>query len=613
MAAEPRVRLERDVVVTMRDGARLFADVYLPLAEASQGSRFPTILLRTTYNKSVPEPNIAPQRFVDEGYAVVLQDVRGRYSSDGEFVHGVHEVDDGFDTLEWLAAQPWCDGQIGMTGISYLAAVQCAAALSGSPHLKSIFHVFGPADYYGSCFRMAGNAALSMVPTTYWFAAESKQAQADPVLAASLTEQWRNSEEWLGRLPLKKGLVPLSAEPSTERWLHEMLDHTDYGPWWKQVRLWEPHEYVDEYADIPGLYVGGWYDTYHEEAFYEMLEPVKRGPVHLLMGPWTHLHFHADLVPSEKGLGDVDFGPQAAFAADDFFALQLAWFDQSLKGKEPPTPRPPVRLFVMGGGDGRRTAAGKMNHGGRWRDEDAWPPNDARNTAFYLRDRWGLSPEPPTERTAPARYVFDPADPVPTIGGVQYFLNADWDPFVPYGAWDQRESKGTFACTTNLPLSSRRDVMVFQTPPLEEDVEVTGTPVAHLWVASSAVDTDFTAKLIDVYPPNADYPDGYAMNLCDGVLRMRYRNTYERQELMVPDTIYEIEILLYATSNLFKRGHAIRLDVSSSNFPAFDVNPNNGDEPLASTHRAVIAENAIYRDQEHPSHIRLPIVTRPAS
>jgi hypothetical protein len=204
--------------------------------------------------------------------------------------------------------------------------------------------------------------------------------------------------------------------------------------------------------------------------------------------------------------------------------------------------------------------------------------------------------------------VFDPSDPVPTIGGVHYFITPNRDTFVPYGAHDQRERKGAYACKTELPLSSRQDVIVFQTPPLEEDVEITGPLIAHLWVSSSAVDTDFTAKLIDVYPPNKDYPDGYAMNLADGVRRMRYRDSYTTPTLMEPGEIYEVEIKLYSTSNLFQRGHRIRVDISSSNFPAFDVNQNNGSSLTKRDKKPVVAENTIYHSPQHASHIRLPII-----
>jgi putative CocE/NonD family hydrolase len=601
----PSLMKKAEVGIVMRDGARLAADVYLP----DGVGKVPTILVRTSYDKSAPEPNIVPAWFVENGYAVVLQDVRGRYASDGEFFHGLSEVEDGYDTLEWIASQPWSDGKVGMTGISYLAAVQCAAACSGSPHLASMFHVFAPSDYYDCCHRQAGNAALYYIPITFMFAATSREAQADPVLAGRLQNDWWNVKDWLHRVPLKRGLSPLSSVPSNEWWLHEVMDHADYGEFWSRVVLWEPHEYLDVYADIPGLYVGGWYDMYHEETFFELLAPIKRGPIQLLIGPWTHLEFHSARVPSVKGLGDVDFGPAAKLTVEDYFALQLEWFDRTLKDDPQQNRREtPVRIFVMGGGDGHKTSEGKMYHGGQWRDEESWPPSRTEYRECYLHGDGSLRFDAPTTEVEPTTYVFDPSDPVPTIGGAHYFLTPDWDTFVPYGAHDQRERKDVFGCKTDLPLSSRHDVIVFQTAPLEDDVEVTGTPIAHLWVSSSAVDTDFTAKLIDVYPPNSDYPDGYAMNLSDGVRRMRYRDSYETPTLMEPGTVYEVAIKLYATSNLFKKGHRIRLDISSSNFPAFDVNQNNGGHPMRRNKKPVIAENTLYHDPQHPTHIRLPII-----
>jgi putative CocE/NonD family hydrolase len=597
-----------DCSIPMRDGARLAADVYLPPG-AGVDNEVPTILVRTSYDKSQPEPNIRPSVHVGQGFAVVLEDVRGRYASDGDFYHGIHEVEDGFDTLEWIAAQPWSNGKVGMVGISYLAAVQCSAACSGSPYLSSIMHVFAPTDYYESCHRQAGNAALYYVPIVFMFASTSRAAMSDPVLSKSLADAFENSRDWLDRVPLKRGLTPFAAVPGVEWWYHEVMEHSEYDEFWSKVVLWEPHEYVDQYADIPGLYVGGWYDTYREEQFFELLAPKKRGPINLLIGPWTHLHFHGHDVTTKKDRGDVDFGPSGELSLDDYFALQLEWFTRTLKeDPQASTDRKPVRIFVMGGGDGHKTGEGKMFHGGRWRDEDAWPLPRTEYQAGYLHSGGTLSFEAPAGDSPSTAYVFDPSDPVPTIGGVHYFIKPNRDTFVPYGAHDQRERKGAYGCKTELPLSSRHDVLVFQTPPLEEDVEITGTPIAHLWVSSSAVDTDFTAKLIDVYPPNEDYPDGYAMNLADGVRRMRYRDSYTTPTLMEPAKIYEVEIKLYATSNLFQRGHRIRVDISSSNFPAFDVNQNNGGSLTKRDKLPIVAENTIYHSPEHASYIRLPII-----
>jgi putative CocE/NonD family hydrolase len=582
--------LDVDVAIPMRDGVVLRADVHRPAA--STRGPVPTVLVRTTYDKSTPEPNVAPRTFVERGYAVVVQDVRGRYASDGEFYHGVDEVDDGYDTLAWIAAQPWSNGRVGMTGISYLAAVQCAAACSGSPHLASIFHIFAPSDYYDCGHRQGGNQALYMVPITFMFAATTPEVRADPELSERLTAAFHDSQAWLDRLPLEPGANPLAAAPAIERWLLDILGNADYGPFWTRVPLWEPHEHVERYADVPGCYVGGWYDMYHEESFFELLAPVKRGPIRLVMGPWTHLLFRLD---SSGTAGDVDFGEEARFDVDDLIDLQLGWFDETLG--DGPVAGPPVRIFVMGGGDGRRTADGKMRHGGRWRDEQEWPLARAVERSYFLQPGGGLGDAPATADAAPTSYTFDPAHPAPTIGGVHYFLRSTnpWELFVPYGPHDQREHPGAPACSGDGPLAAREDIQVFESEPLAADLEVTGRPVAELWVSSSAVDTDVTARLIDVYPPNEDYPAGYAMNLADGVVRMRYRDSRTDAELMTPGTVYRVEIPLYATSNVFQQDHRIRLDVSSSSFPAYDVNPN-------------VAVNSIHHDAVHASRLRLPVV-----
>jgi putative CocE/NonD family hydrolase len=262
-----------------------------------------------------------------------------------------------------------------------------------------------------------------------------------------------------------------------------------------------------------------------------------------------------------------------------------------------------VRIFVMGGGDGRKTYDGRLNHGGAWRDEAEWPLARTQYTAYYLHADGTLGPTPPAADDPPSGYSFDPRDPVPTIGGN---ISVGFE-LLPNGGYDQRGAPMFYGCTDTLPLAARPDVLVFQTPPLEQNVEVTGPLAVKLWASSSAVDTDFTAKLIDVYPPNPDYPDGYALNLSDSIIRARYRKDRTRPEFLTPGDVAEFEIVLYPTSNLFARGHRIRLDISSSNFPRFDVNPNTG-EPLGQHRRVEVAQQTIYHDATHPSHIVLPVI-----
>ena len=604
----------------MRDGVSLSADLYVParVGKPADG-KFPTILFRTLFDKEDAGRSIDTDLFVKRGYAVVLQDCRGRYKSEGSWHHGINEVNDGFDTIEWIAKQPWSDGRVGMTGTSYQAAVQNAAAMSGTPHLVSLFHVKSPTDYYQDVDRGGGACRMSFSMITFYFATSSPEALRDPVLMKSFEDAYEKTPEWLARWPFKKGLTPLSKVPNLETWLLDRIEHTDYDEWWKSVRLWQSVEHLDEFADISGYYVGGWYDVCAESKWYAPLAKRLSKPIKMLMGPWTHMDF-------ERHSGDVDFGPDAEITHERYMELQLGWFDQTLKGRDTGIlAQPPVRIFVMGGGSGRKTPEGRLDHGGRWRYENEWPLARTKDTKYHLRSGSGLSTDAPGSDEAPETYLYDPMNPVPTIGGTSFFAQSGRGfpeeassssrfrsasrSFVPIGPHDQRERPDVFGCKTNLPLSSRPDVLVFQTTPLTGDVEVTGSPTVKLWGSSTAVDTDFTAKLIDVNPPNRDYPDGYAMNLVDYIIRGHYRNGFEKVELMKPGEAYEFTIPLPATSNLFTRGHSIRLDISSSNYPEFDPNPNTGDRYVIGGN-TVVARNTVYHGGAHPSYILLPIIPK---
>ena len=610
------VMVERDVVITMRDGAKLMADIYRPARDGKPvEDEFPIILVRTLYDKDDVERFIDAEAAARRGYAVVVQDVRGRFNSDGNFYHGIYEAEDGYDTIEWAAEQGWCNGKIGMTGRSYLAALQSAAAVLNPPHLTSLFHVKAPSSYYKNGFRHGGALLLYTMCAVFKNAGNSKEALADAVFARALTEAWTNAPEWLTRMPLKPGLTPVSLAPSYERWLFDVLGHVDYDDYWKDVPLWEPELSFDEYADACGFYVGGWYDMYREDTFYTGLSGRKSKPLKLLMGPWTHFDFGSSS-------GEVDFGPDAVIDAQEYNDLQLSWFDQTLKGEHSGIlDEAPVKIFVMGGGDGRRNQAGRLNHGGKWRLENEWPLTRTQYTKYYLHSGGRLGTLLPDQESAASFFTYDPKGPVPSIGGTRFFLSlvpgefqknpppSRWKLFVPYGAFDQRERTDFFACKTNLPLSSRQDVLVFVTEPLEADLEVTGPISVKLSISSSVVDTDFTAKLIDVYPSNPDYPNGFSMNLTESILRVRYRNGFESPELMKPGEIYEITIELPAVSNLFVKGHQIRLDISSSSYPNYDLNPNTGD-PYLQGGRCVVAENTVHHDAARPSHILLPVIPR---
>jgi putative CocE/NonD family hydrolase len=410
-------------------------------------------------------------------------------------------------------------------------------------------------------------------------------------------------------MPWKAGHTPLSLIPGYEAYVLDQWRHGHFDGYWKQVGIYAEGSY-DRYADAAMVHMSGWYDAYSRSTTdnYVALSKRKTGPIRLIMGPWTHG------ARSTTYSGDVESGPGSTLDAlghGDLDAQRLAWFDRHLKGSSKSDPDPPVRIFVMGGGldgkgVGRKTPEGRLMHGGRWRAESAWPIADAKLLAYHLHADGQLSVAAPAAAVEPLSYDFDPSRPVPSIGGTI----TSGEPLMRGGGFDQREGPTVYGSRQPyLPLEARPDVLVFQTPPLTEDVEVTGAIEANLWIASDGPDTDFTIKLIDVYPPSEDYPEGYALNLTDGILRCRYRDSWEAPAMMTPGQSYRIKVAAFPTSNLFKAGHRIRLDVSSSNFPHFDVNPNTGDpEGMGLTRR--VARNTVFVDAGRPSHVVLPVIPR---
>jgi putative CocE/NonD family hydrolase len=605
--------LHSDVMVRMRDGVRLATDIYVP----TRAGRFPVILERTPYDKTAPSrsertpSNPRPMSrakvadfFVRRGYVVAYQDVRGRYKSEGAFVKYLSDGYDGYDTCAWILKQPWCDGHVGTMGLSYAAHTQGALGSAGAPGVAAMFLDSGGfSNAYQGGIRQGGAFELKQATWAYNNALESPEIARDPAKLGAMKAI--DIRDWFRRMPWRRGASPVSLAPEYEDYLFEQWEHGVFDDYWKQLGIYAQGFY-DPFVDAAMVHMSSWYDAYARTATdnYVGLSTRKRGPVHLIIGPWTH---------GDRQLtyaGDVDFGPTATVdgnLAPDFLTLRLRWFDRWLKGvANGVDAEPRVRLFVMGGGSGRRNAAGRMDHGGSWRSESDWPIPDTRRTRYYLHRDGALSPDAPADESAWKQYDFDPRRPVPTIGGTV----TSGQPVMVGGAFDQREGPRFFGSRDPYrPLAERPDVLVFQTPPLDEDLEVTGPIIVDLWISSSCPDTDFTAKLIDVYPPNPDYPDGFAMNLTDGILRARYRDSWERPTLMVPGTVYPIRIEPFPTSNLFQRGHRIRLDVSSSNFPHFDVNPNTG-EPEGRARAWRVATNRVYLDRERPSHVVLPIIPR---
>jgi len=594
-------------MLTLRDGVRLATDIHLPLGPGP----FPVILERTPYGrglvrrteKTVAEPmpldgaGLAAW-FTARGYAVVLQDCRGRHGSEGRFEKYLSDAADGFDTCAWIIAQPWCDGSICTLGLSYGAHTQAAMGSVDAPGLVAqVLDSGGFNNAWKSGIRLHGAFEMKQATWAYREAILSPEAAADPVLRAALEAE--DIRAWFTRLPWKPGHSPLRHHPDYEAYLFEQWTHGAFDAFWRQAGIWAEGFYP-RYSRAACVHMSSWFDPYVMTATgnYVGLRRAGRGPQRLILGPWTHGN------RSDRVFGEVDFGDAAPIDAwaGDWRSYRLRFFDHVTRGTR--DPEPPVRLFVMGGGSGRRTSAGNLDHGGRWIAAADWPPPGAALSPYYLHGDGRLDPAPPAAGAAPVSYDFDPARPVPTIGGNFSSLEL----VARNGCFDQVEGKEFFGCTPPyLPLASRADVLVFQTAPLAAPVQVVGPIEVDLWVATDGPDTDFTAKLIDVHPASADYPCGYAMLLADGIARLRYAEDPAAPRLRQPGEVVRLRATFMATANFFLVRHRIRLDISSSNFPKFDVNPNTG-EPEGRARRRRIAVNTVFVDAARPSRIMLPIL-----
>jgi putative CocE/NonD family hydrolase len=538
------------VEIPMRDGIRLSANVFLP---AAQG-RYPVLLIRTPYGKG-EQPLAGYNLFLESGYALVIQDVRGRFDSQGSFDPLHQETADGSDTLDWIARQPWSTGAIGMVGGSYLGIVQWRAAISGNPHLKVIAPAVAGIDEYRDRFYSTGGA-FKLGHRMLWIAENICQARLN----------LPSFERLLRHLPLRS--MDKAACGHSVPFFQQALDHPSYDHFWRAVST-RPHM---PRIRTPAFIIAGWYDNFAEsdlEAF--QLLTAHGVPARLLVGPWTHAL-----------TGDPNISRFGRQAGIPLRRLQLEWFNRWLKNTTDANPQPPVRIFVMGDN--------------RWRDEQEWPLRRTQVLAFYLSSQRAanslagdgeLLPKP-RRRTRQDSFVYDPQNPVPTLGG-QVCCNPR---LFPWGPADQT------------PVEKRPDVLVYTSPPLQERLEVTGIVRASLFVSTSAPDTDFTAKLVDVFP------DGKAINLTDGILRLRYRHSLEHPEPAQPGKLYHIQIDLGPTSNAFLPGHRIRLEVSSSNFPRFDRNPNTGRWPAEETSLQT-ARQTVYHGRRYPSRLLLPVIPNP--
>ncbi len=628
------VHLESDVMVPMRDGVRLAMDVYSPGDQSGVrlDGQWPVILVRTSYNKTASEWNGVPGWYAARGYVFIIQDLRSRYASegDGRYYHTCNpwEGNDGFDTIEWIACQAWSNGRVGMMGSSHRAIVQTQAALHRPPHLFAICPEQGPTNIFLQEAREGGAMALHMYTAIHNHALDAQEIRDDDDAVRTVAKGMADARQWLRRMPFKPGEVPLAVAPHLQETLFSYYYRGEYDEWWAQ-ECNDQTPYWDRHADLPCLITGGWYDPFIDGSigYFEAMTTRIGSPVRLLVGPWGH----GTMRTGTTSLGEVDFGADAMQGYPAHHELRRRWFDRWLLDQENGADLDPaVEIFVMGGGSGRRTPDGLMHHGGRWRSEKQWPIARTERRTLFLTQSGGLS----ARRTGGAgslTYEHDPDDLVPTAGGNMAHLAAiaklegGWGPvppfgdradayggqgtpIVPWGPIDQREHDWFSGDSgAGRKLSERPDVLVFRSEPLDEDTEVTGQVEVNVWVSSSAKDTDVTAKLVDVYPPNDDYPSGFEMNVADTVLRLRYRNSWSDPELMEPGRVYPITITLPATSNLFQKGHRIRIDIASSNFPRLEVNPNTG-EPVGRHTYTVIASNTVHLGADTPSHVVLPVV-----
>jgi putative CocE/NonD family hydrolase len=561
------VVIERGVTATMRDGVILRADIYRPRSEA----KFPVLLQRTPYDKS--SSFAFGMKAAAKGYVVVIQDVRGRYTSDGEWYVFKHESDDGYDTVEWAASLPFADGRVGMFGGSYVGATQMLAAIGHPPHLAGICPIVTASNYHNGWTYQGG--AFEQWFNESWTSGLAQDTMNRILKAAT------NARMGVDALPLRKyplfnssssmqELIPVAAP-----YFLDWLDHPNYDDYWKRWSIEENYSSIQ----VPALTIAAWYDIFQGGALrnYEgMLAKAGNESARKKQKLLVVIGGHAG---TGRKVGDLDFGPAAEeFDENDVILL---WYDYLFYGvKNRFAGDKPVRIFVMGTNV--------------WRDEDAWPLARAQKTKYFLAN--GNAAGPATAGLLSASvasgkvsesYVYDPMKPAPTTGGP---LCCDSEHLAP-GPRDQRT------------VEMREDVLSYSTPVLSKDTEVTGPVTLELYAASSAVDTDFTAKLVDVWP------NGYAQNLTEGIVRASYRDSATKPQALEPGKVYAFDIDLWSTSNVFLKGHRIRLEISSSNFPRFDRNLNTG-KSAANDQTSVKATNTVYHDAKYPSALILPVVAK---
>ncbi len=567
--------IEKNLQVAMRDGVTLASDVYRP---ANDGPH-PVVLMRLPYNKEQPVLLFLAGdilRIAQAGYAVVVQDCRGTFQSGGEFDPYFQEASDGVDTIAWAAAQPWSSGVVGMMGASYYGATQLLAAIEDPPALKAIAPFITTDQYYEKWTYQGGAFQLGFI--LQWATAtfgvgevvrRLGNGQATGADVGAAIEAGDDVADRYWHLPLTDLPELADLAPYVGDW----IAHPDYDDYWREIAPCERYENIT----VPALNFGGWYDLFLGGTLANYQAMKSRTAQKLVIGPWVHGY-------NGGVFAERNFGLMAHDGVADVTTDQIRWFDHWLKGDDNGVDtEAPVKLFIMG-----------LD---QWREEQDWPLPDTQWHKYYLdsdgqatADGGKLSSDMPT-RAALDSYVYDPSDPVPTVGGATFLPGL----FVAANAGPRDQQV----------VESRSDVLCYTSAVLEQELEVTGPVTLVLYVRSSAPDTDFTGKLVDVYP------DGRAMILTDGILRARYRDGFDKPKSLTPGEIYCIEVDLVATANVFAAGHRIRLEVSSSNFPRFDRNTNTGGVIATETEADFkLATNEILHGADHPSHLVLPIIER---
>jgi putative CocE/NonD family hydrolase len=561
------IEIEHNVPIPMRDGTLLRADVYRP-----QGAgQHPVLVGRVGYKlRDWPMDFYTPtgEYYSRRGYVIVWQNVRGTFASEGRFDpfrdDGWGANRDGFDTIEWAAAQPWSNGKVGMLGVSYSGLTQYLAAPTRPPHLNALFVQMGWGAARANMFR---GGAYQLFGLSWWpmgMVLHHLQDETAPhgteAARARLEKALEEVESWYRHLPLQS-LPPMQGLAD---WYFEGLAHPQDGPFW-----W-PTDIASKYSDVdvPILHWNGWFDyrldatlnSYQHIRALGRSEKCRKGQ-HLVIGPWNHISLPA---------GELNFGPEAVL---DDGAYRLRWYDYWLKGiQNGAMDGPPVRIFLMGEN--------------RWIELEDWPPAEVVYRPTYLREgagrseaslnNGGLTFESPEAAEHPDSFLYDPTDPVPSLRTFE-------DP----GPKDHRSVEGR--------------MLTYTSAVLQQDLTVIGPVKAVLYGLSSTPDTDWVVRLCDVWP------DGRSMWVCDGILRARYRNSLAREELMVPGQIYQFEVDMWATAQVFQAGHRLRIHVTSSDFPWYDRNLNTG-RPFGEEVHGQVAINTVFHDAARPSHLLLPVM-----